>query len=281
MMDGLTITLMLSAAFAHALWHSLIKNGADQRVALVGMHIVVVAAGIWAVPFVSLPNLEVWPVIFGSVALHVGYKFALAKAYSIGDLSQAYPLSRGFVPLFATAIAFVFLAQSPTPSQMIGIITVSAGLTWLAVYSLRRGMDAQLIFTALTAGLLVAAYSVADAYGVRLAGDWASFTVWLIVIDAFIFIALVTAANRRTMWSIVWRERWKMLASGLLGIASFTIFIWALSRSPVGPVLALRESSILLATAIGIVVYREPMSRHKVAGAGLIAVGLMIIGVFR
>lgn len=281
MMDGLTITLMLSAAFAHASWHALIKNGIDQRVALVGMHIAVVAVAVWIIPFVSLPHLAVWPVIIGSVALHVGYKFALASTYAIGDLSQAYPLARGFVPLFGTAIAFLLLAQSPTPGQMIGILIVSVGLAWLAAYSLHKGLDARVIFTALLAGLLVAAYSVVDAYGVRLAGDWASFTVWLIVIDALSFVALVTALNRRTMWLIVWRERWKMVASGSLGIASFTIFIWALSRSPVGPVLALRESSVLLATTIGIVVYREPMSKHKVGGACLIAIGLMLIGIFR
>jgi len=48
-----------------------------------------------------------------------------------------------------------------------------------------------------------------------------------------------------------------VLASGLLGILSISVVLWALSRSAVGPVSALRESSVLFATIIGVAVHRE------------------------
>jgi hypothetical protein len=43
-MDGLTLGLMLMAGLMHASWHSLVKSGSDQTVALAG----------WAVSLDSL-----------------------------------------------------------------------------------------------------------------------------------------------------------------------------------------------------------------------------------
>lgn len=281
MLDPLTVALMLFAALLHASWHSIVKYGGDQKLVLIGMGVVAAAAALCAIPFLPVPPPSVWPVIAASVSLHVTYKLALAKSYALGDLSQAYPLARGFVPLFSTTIAFVFLAQVPPPSQIVGIAVVSAGLIWLAAHSLRRGVGWALILAALTTGCMVAGYSVIDAYGARLAGHWASFTAWLILVDSAAYSAIVTATDGRRIWRVVWRDRNQMLISGVLGLVSFSIFIWALSRNSVGPISALRESSVLLATMIGIIVHRENMSRHKIAGAVLIAVGLIIIAVVR
>lgn len=281
LLDLLTIGLMLFAAFLHASWHSLVKYGGDQRLVLMGMGVVATIAALCVIPFLPLPAVDVWPVIAASVTLHVAYKFALAESYAVGDLSQAYPLARGFVPLFSTTIAFLFLSQVPAVSQTIGIAVVSCGLLWLAGHSLRRGFGWWQILAALITGLMVSAYSVVDAYGARLAGNWASFTAWLVVVDSVVFALLVSAKAGWGIWHVVWRERNQMLVSGVLGVTSFSIFIWALSRNAVGPILALRESSVLIATTIGIVLHRESISRHKIIGATLIAAGLIIIAVVR
>jgi hypothetical protein len=113
-LDPLTIILMLMAALLHAGWHSLVKSGADQMVTLAGMGTVASVAALAALPFVSLPPPAVWPVLAASVALHVGYKLCLARAYAYGDLGEAFPLARGMVPLFATAIALTTLGQVPS-----------------------------------------------------------------------------------------------------------------------------------------------------------------------
>jgi drug/metabolite transporter (DMT)-like permease len=277
MIDSLTVTLMLLAALLHASWHSLVKYGADQNVVLAGMGLVAAAIALVALPFLPFPPLAVWPVIAGSVLLHVGYKLALARAYVLGDLGQAYPLARGFVPLFSTAIAYLSLSQFPTSNQMIGIIVVSAGLIWLALHSMHAGVDRRLFLAAAAVGVIVASYSVVDAYGTRLSGDWASYTAWLIVIDSLTFSGLIYAIKGQELWTSIWRHRGRMLVSGCLGIVSFSVFLWALSRSPVGPVSALRESSVLFATLIGALIHRESKSLHKIAGAGLLMAGLIIV----
>ena len=246
MLDDLTIALMLLASLLHATWHSLVKYGGDQILILAGMGLVAAVVAGCALPFLPVPSLAVWAVIAGSVTLHVGYKLALARSYAFGELGQAYPLARGFVPLFASAIAFIFLAQAPPPSRILGIVLVSAGLLWLSMHSIRRGVDRRLLLAATVAGLTVAGYSVVDAYGTRLSGNWASFTAWLVVADSTTFALLIYWMKGQPLWREMWQYRVRMLASGLLGITSFSVFLWALSRSQVGVVSALRESSVLV-----------------------------------
>lgn len=277
MLDNLTIALLLLASLLHATWHSLVKYGGDQTLVLAGMGLVAAGVAGCALPFLPVPSLDVWLVIAGSVTLHVGYKLALARSYAFGELGQAYPLARGFAPLFATAIAFVFLAQTPSTSRIFGIILVSAGLIWLSTHSIRRGVDRRLLLAAMVAGLTVAGYSVVDAYGTRLSGNWASFTAWLVITDSTTFALLIYWSKGQSLWHEMWRSRTRLLASGVLGIMSFSVFLWALSRSQVGAVSALRESSVLFATMIGLVLYRESRSWQKLTAGGLIVAGLIFI----
>ncbi len=281
MIDLPTIVLMLLAGLLHASWHSLVKYGSDQVLVLTGMGLVAAMVAACALPFLPVPSAAAWAVIVGSVFLHVGYKLALARSYVLGDLGQAYPLARGFVPLFSTIIAFGLLGQSPAAGQIFGIVLVSLGLIWLSAHSIRGGVDRRLFLAALVAGATVAGYSVADAYGVRLDGDWASFTAWLIVADTITFSLLSYAMRGPQLWRDLWRFRAKMVVAGLLGVVSFSVFLWALSRSPVGPVSALRESSVLFATLIGIAVHGEKPSLHKTIAVGLIAAGLITIAAMR
>lgn len=281
MLDSLTVTLMLIAAVSHASWHALVKSAADGIATLAGMGLVAGLIAACCLPFLPVPPLEVWPVIAGSVCLHFGYKLALARSYKLGDLGQAFPLARGFVPLFAALFAFVFVGEIPRGGQVAGIVCVSGGLLWLAADSIRGGIDRRIFVAALVAGLMVAGYAVVDAYGTRLTGNWLSFTAWLVFVDSGSFFLLIYLAQRRKLLTTLWDNRVRTLASGILGIASFGVFLWALSRSAVGPVAALRESSVLFAAIIGMVFHGERRSAHRLGAAALIVAGLMVITIVR
>ena len=61
--------------------------------------------------------------------------------------------------------------------------------------------------------------------------------------------------------------------SGLLGLLSFSVFLWALSRSPVATVSALRETSVLFAILIGALLHKERFSGQRMAAGVLIVLG--------
>jgi drug/metabolite transporter (DMT)-like permease len=275
-LDLLTVTLMLAAALLHAGWHSLVKSGADQTVTLAGMGIVAAAVAAAAIPFVPAPSAAVWLVLAASVVLHVGYKLCLVQAYAHGDLGEAFPLARGMVPLFATTIALLTLGQVPSPGQALGIAAVSAGLL-VVLLERQNSPNWRLLAGAAGAGLAVAGYSVLDAYGIRLLADWMGFTAWLVVIDSVTFLALSRLQRGRGLWRDFMESRGRILASGVLGLASFCVFLWALSRGPVGAVSALRETSMLFAIALGVAFHRERLSVARLAGAALMVAGVVAI----
>ncbi len=278
-MDALTITLMLAAAVLHASWHSLVKSGSHGLAVLTGMCLVSSLAATCVLPFVALPPSSVWPILLVSIVLHCGYRLCLAQAYKYGDLSQAYPMARGMVPVIAAALALPLLGQVPTPGEFLGIAIISAGLLALAGGSFGKRIPGQLLVAAALAATAVASYSAIDAYGIRLSGDWISYTAWLIALDSGIFFVVVCLVGGRPMLRALDDQRGRTLISALLGLGSFCVFLWALSRSPVGAVSALRETSILFATLIGIVVHGDRQSPLRIGAAVMVTLGIVVISV--
>jgi drug/metabolite transporter (DMT)-like permease len=272
---------VLAAALLHATWHALVKSSGDRVVALAGMNVVSGAAALALLPFVSAPNAAAGVVIAFSVLLHMGYKVALARLYVRADLSQGYPLARGTTPLIAVGLGAVFLGERPTGATMVGIVAISAGIAGLVLQGGVRRTSFATLCAALAVGAAVAAYSVVDAYGVRLNGDWLGFTAWLVACDSAAFVCYAIA-TRRAAASAAWRRDWqRTLASGALGIVSFGVFMWALGRAEVGAVTALRETSIVFSSILGTWFLKERKSPVRFAAAGMVMAGIAALAFAR
>ncbi len=276
-MDLLTISLMLTAGLLHASWHSLVKSGENGITILAGMGAVAGTCAAAALPFVPFPAANVWPVLLLSIGLHIVYKLCMASAYARGDFGKAFPLARGMVPLFATLIAFVGLGQVPSLHQWTGVVLASCGLLLLALDRLQGRTRWPLLIAAASAGAAVASYSVVDAYGTRLSGNWFGFTAWLIMLDSFAFLALSRMLRGPVLWSELVTARLRVVVSGVLGLLSFCVFLWALSRNPVGTVTTIRETSVLFAMAIGVLLHGETLSWRRLNGAIAILLALIVI----
>ena len=280
-MDALVAAAVLAASLLHASWHALVKSTADRVVALAGMNVVSTAAALALLPLTSpLPGIA-FAIIAGSILLHGAYKLALAGVYVAADLGQAYPLARGMTPIMAATLAIAALGEYPRPLEWTGIGLVCAGLLLLSLEGGRGRLPLRTIGLAACAGLAVAAYSVVDAYGIRMTGDWFSFTVWLVALDGSAFVCYVLATRGRTAIR-AWKEApGRTLASGALGVVSFGVFMWALGRAPVGAVAALRETSVLFAAVIGAVALGERATLNRCIAAVAVMSGVGIIALAR
>lgn len=280
-MEGAVAAAVLGAALLHAAWHALVKTSGDRVVALAGVNLVSGAIAVALLPFVALPSASAFAVVAVSVPIHGAYKLALATLYSGAELSRAYPLARGVTPIFTALLAALLLGDRPGPAATAGIVAVSLGVLGLL---LERGvppLSAAKIAAALGAGLAVAVYSVVDAFGVRLTGDWLGFTAWLVACDSGLFVSYAIATRRAEALRL-WRATWgRTLVSGLLGSVSFGIFLWALGRAQVGAVAALRETSILFAALIGVALLKERMTPVRGVSAALVALGVAALAFFR
>ena len=274
-MDPLVVAALLGAALLHASWHALIKNSGDQLIGLAGMNMFSTCVALAVLPFVDLPEGGVWLVLLLSVLLHNAYKIGLARLYREGELSHAYPLARGMCPILAALAAFLLLDEAPTALQLLGIGLISSGILAMRFDADGIRPSLMLVLMAFLTGLMVAAYTVLDAYGIRLARDWKSFLAWLMFLDGLAFVFLITLIRGRLLWTTVGREWRTTLISGSLGVIAFSVFLWALSRGLTGAVAALRETSVLFAGLIGILIYKERCSARKMAGILLITLGII------
>ncbi len=267
---------MLIAGLFHAGWHAIVKTGRSLSV-LAGMGLVSATLVFPFLFFVPTPSREVWPILLLSLFLHAAYKVSLALAYEGSELSKAYPLARGLVPLFAAPMSYLFLQQLPKPMQLAGITVTVCGAIGLALEPGRSSFHVRTLFAAAGASTMVAAYSVVDALGTRGASGWSSFTAWLIVIDSLSFFTVARSIRGPLIWAEVRGAIWTTLAAGVLGVSSFAVLLWALSRNPVASVVAFRECSVLFATLIAVLMLKEDLSCWKSVSISLVAIGLIIV----
>ena len=67
------------------------------------------------------------------------------------------------------------------------------------------------------------------------------------------------------------------LFGGLLAGAAYSIVIWAMSLGPMAHIIALRETSVVLAAMIGTVLLKEPFGGRRIAAAAVVASGAVLL----
>ena len=84
-----------------------------------------------------------------------------------------------------------------------------------------------------------------------------------------------TAAGR--LASVRAEIGWPALAAGVSSFAAYALALLALSLAPAAAVAAVRETSIILAVALGAIVLREPVGPGRIVGAMLVVAGVALV----
>jgi drug/metabolite transporter (DMT)-like permease len=281
-MQLFVVGVVLIAACIHAAWNALVKIGTDIELttALVTTAAACLAAAI--LPFLPAPAAASWPYIAASVALQFGYYTLLVRAYGAGDMSHTSPIMRGAAPLIVAGLSASLVGEAVSATRWVGIALICAGVLGLAIH---RGARALPHHTAtgyaLANACAIAGYTLIDGLGVRRSLAPASYTLWL-----FLLIGCV-----RLAWTCLWRRReffdylhgrWSRgLAGGAGTVSAYGLALWAMTVAPVALVAALRETSILFATVISVLVLKERVTPLRIACTGLIAAGAATLAVYR
>jgi drug/metabolite transporter (DMT)-like permease len=64
-----------------------------------------------------------------------------------------------------------------------------------------------------------------------------------------------------------------------MSLSAYWIAIWAMTVAPIALVAALRESSVLFAAAISVLILKEPLTRWRTASALAIVAGIIVLRV--
>jgi drug/metabolite transporter (DMT)-like permease len=271
----------------HATWNVLAKRSADPLAFLFA-----ISAGgliIYAIPVgIVLANegisSRVVPFLLVSGTLEMAYTLFLAAAYRNGALSLTYPIARGTGVVLVPLLAIPLLDERPTGIALAGIATILVGFVTISVLGARDRVAEEvahgrrgLVFALLT-GLTIASYSLVDKAGVQHANALI-YVYGLIGMQSLLLLPYIVSRRRAAVAAAWTTNRKAVLAGGVLHIGTYLIVLAAMkvSGSKIGYIVPLRETSIVFATILGVLLLNERIGNIRIAGSGLIAVGVLAI----
>ncbi len=287
-MSGLALGIVLVAALFHASWNYLAKKS-RKKMAFIWWFLLIASAGYLPMFLYFWPQLTVtpagWACIAATGVLHALYFWFMGGAYERGDLSLVYPLSRGSGPLFVPILAIAFLREQLSLTGVLGIVLVVVGIYFIHLDSFSvdsmleplRAMRGSASLWALCTGGTIAGYSLIDKVGVSLVYPpvyiYLMFVISLLLLSPYVLVKEREAL--KTEWQV---NRGPILINAFLVLFTYMMILFAFRLSKVSYVVAAREVSIVFSALFGIFWLKEEHARQKLAGAVLIALGVVLIG---
>jgi drug/metabolite transporter (DMT)-like permease len=265
--------VVLFGALLHASWNVLAKSGGDPLIDTTLILIGGAVLAVLALPLLPLPAPASFPFIATSAVLQVGYFWLVTAAYRSGDMSLAYPLMRGTAPLLLALVSSAILGEQLGLGAICGIVIVCGGVLTMALAHRRNGADWRPVGFALANAVVIAGYTLVDGVGARRSGDAMAYTLAIFLASCVLFVPWVAWRHGAALAEVL-RRRWHLgLGGGACIILSYGLALWAMTRGPIAPVAALRETSILFGLVLARLSLRERPSPIRMAGGLLILVG--------
>jgi drug/metabolite transporter (DMT)-like permease len=256
----------------HAGWNLLLAREEDTHAATA------VAVAIGAVAFAPLAvadwrmSADAVPYMGSSAGLELVYLGLLATAYSLAAISFVYPIARGSAPVLVLLVSVLFLGATVSVAAALGVLVVAAGI--VLVHGLRERPPGRDLALALAVGGSIAAYTLVDKHGIRHASPLAYLEV-VFAAMAVVYLAVIWARRGGAVLRRAVKPAVVLIGVGCFG--SYVLILLALARAPAASVAAVREVSVLIATAVAARTLDEPVGLGRLAGAALVVGGIAAI----
>ncbi|HKA16144.1 MAG TPA: EamA family transporter [Myxococcota bacterium] len=292
-MSPTDLAIVLASALLHALWSVSIKQSGDPlcfNLLQTWIGSIGLACVAPFVPWRAIPA-EVWALVLLTGPTHALYLYWMSRAFEHGELSLVYPIARS-TPAFLPLVAVPLFGEALRPVGALGIAMVVLGM-WLV--HLGPGFERQALagpatrFALLTL-LATVAYSLIDkAAMARLAsGAWPgpvpraiTYSLLLQVAHALAFAPLFFRARSVTALRAAAREQLaRAAAAAAISFVGYALILRAFETALASYVVAVRQSSVLFAVALGALWLRERPSRPRLFGAAATVAGVAMIAIF-
>ena len=181
-----------------------------------------------------------------------------------------YPLTRGLAPVLTLGVAVAFLGHAVSATEGAGVLVIAAGV--VLVGGPGGHGSARAILAVATIATTIAAYTLVDRAGIQHAGALTYF-VLVLAGPCLVYPPLVGATAIRG------ELRRGTFAAAAANIGSFSLGLLALRTGPAAPVLAVRSSSIVIATLLAGRLLAEHVAPLRLAGSILVFAGVALLAV--
>ena len=281
MIDTNVFLIILLATVMHAVWNGMVKKHPDKVVAVSGIVFGHVPASIIAIILLPAPSVDCIPYIIASALIHQGYNWYLLSSYKIGDLTQVYPIARGFGPLVATIISILILGLVLDNLIILSICLICLGIMILGIFNQPSKKNSKIIQYSLFTGFFIGLYSLVDGYGARVSLSAITYMSWSFILIAIFFpIVLKVKKQENIFKNVIQRGKKIFWVGGTLSYIIYMIVVWGFTKAPIPMVGALRETSIFFSIFIGYFFLKEKITLTKILCIILILVGVVGLKLF-
>lgn len=283
------LVLVVVAAFIHAGWNLLAKRAADAGPSFVFAYNLVccVVYAPWVVWILAHGGMRSSGPVLGFILLsgliHLAYSLSLQRGYQVAHLSVVYPVARGTGPMLSTLGAVLLLGEAPTPLRLAGLVAVVVGIVLISTQGrtaiLREPGGLAGVRWGVLTGLLIAGYTVVDAYGVKVLGVHPVVLDWCSNLLRFVLLAPVVLRNPEAAAARMDRKWILAIGVGVLSPLSYILVLIALRQhAPLSVVAPMREMSMMVGALMGMVILREPVGAWRLVGCAVLIAGVILLG---
>ena len=291
-MASTSIALILLSAFCHALWNFYSKSSRDTRILFFwcGFYTIVIAFLAFGIKHPVIPK-PVWVYIVASALVHLFYRLFLTHAYTVGEISFVYPITRA-APAFLPLFAFLFLKERISAQGLVGILCVmvsivlyqqrEARIQFKTFFSYLGKPDALWAYATLAS---VIGYSLIDKQGMsefhRHSTEvplWRPVTYYLMEnsISQVLYGLSCLVRFPHEQIAEIGRKEWKRtLAIVILSLTSYSLILYVFMTEKVSYVTAVRQCSVIFVVLLGGYALKETYTKRR-----LIAAVVMVLGIF-
>jgi len=123
----------------------------------------------------------------------------------------------------------------------------------------------------------VATYSFFSGLGVRAAGTVLGFQACLEIVNGLGMVAYALATRRGALLSYTRRHGAVGLLAGAISVVGFLAFLAAAQHLPLGPVVAMRETSVIFGAVLGTLVLKEGFGIRRIVASIFVVGGIALL----
>jgi drug/metabolite transporter (DMT)-like permease len=226
--------------------------------------------------YVGLPSSTAAIYLFFGVIAHTMYMHSLTRAYAIEDFSVAYPFARGLAPLLTILILIFILNKTISLNEIIAIGIIISGIFVLFIGK-SFSLDYKNVLALLYFPVSITFYTLVDSYAVKAVENSMQYIVWLFFLMP-IPILLYSISNQRNLLITTFTEnKFPLIIAAIGSVTSYSLVLWAYTQAPIHYVASIRESSIIFASLIGLLFFKEQGLKRRLAAAVILFIGVFLL----
>ena len=225
---------------------------------------------------VGIPPIETCIYLGVSIIAHTMYMHSLTRAYQNEDFSVAYPFARGLAPLLTVIILIFFFNRSISTYELIGIGIIILGI--LILFNAKQlNFDFKIFISLLYFPISIVFYTLVDAIGVKTADSTQQFIVWLFLLIPIPMLVYSLVNHKKIIISTFIENKFSLIVASIGSLTSYSLVLWAYTQAPIYYVASIRESSIIFASLIGLIFFKEKGLVRRSIAAFVLFVGVIML----